>query len=108
MRMYNISWSGAEKKIARSAFEDALGSALAKLMKEFKAKAAAVATPADLWALEDYLRQRRREIDETFDYRYSVLPLVFAALIRKGHLDEARLSGLSDEKLDIIHRLLSH
>jgi hypothetical protein len=58
-------------------------------------------------AVEDYLRQERRELDEIFDYRYSLLPLVFARLIREGHLDLARLNGLSEEKLEMIRRLLS-
>jgi hypothetical protein len=103
--MFDLRWSASEKQIARSAYERALGSALAKLMTEFKARAAAVATPADMWAVEDYLRQARRELDEIFDYRYSQLPLVFARAIREGHLDEAELSGLSEEKLEAIRRL---
>jgi hypothetical protein len=60
-----------------------------------------------MWALEDYLRQRRRDIDDIFDYRYSRLLMVFAPLIHEGHLDEARLSDLSEEKLEIIRRLLA-
>ncbi|WP_308163289.1 hypothetical protein [Bradyrhizobium sp. SRL28] len=51
--------------------------------------------------------QQRREIDETFDYRYSQLPLVFARLIREGHLDESLLSGLSEEKREIIRSFLA-
>ena len=53
------------------------------------AEVSAVETPSGMWAIEDYLRQRRREIDETFDYRYSQLPVVFARLIQAGHLDES-------------------
>jgi hypothetical protein len=59
-----------------------------------------------MWAIEDYLRQQRRTIDELFDYRYSQLLFVFARLIGQGYLDEGRLAGLSDEKLEIIRRLL--
>jgi hypothetical protein len=76
-------------------------------MAEFKRKANALTTPSDMWGLEDYLRQERRQIEEIFDYRYSQLPLVFARLIRDGHLDENRLVGLSDEKRNIIRSLLS-
>ena len=99
--------AAAEKKIARRAFENALDAALAKIMAEFKAKAAAAAEPSDMWDVEDYLRRKRGEIDETFDYRYSQLPWVFAVLIRQGRLDEAQLSGLSDDKLETIRRVLS-
>lgn len=105
--MHDTRWSASEKKIARAAYEDALESMLAKLVTEFKAKAAAATTPSDVWAVEDYLRQRRRELDEMFDYRYSRLPFLLARLIREGHLDQARLRGLSDEKLAMIRRLLS-
>lgn len=105
--MRDLRWSASEKKIARAAYEHALESALGKLMSEVKARAASIATPADLWALEDHLREQRRQLDGIFDYRYSRLLMVFARLIRECHMDEARLSGLSEEKLEIIRRLLS-
>ncbi len=107
MAMHDLKWSASERKIARRAYEAALELALAGIMAEFKVKAAAAATPSEMWAIEDYLRRRRQEVDEVFDYRYSQLPLVFARLIREGHLDEARLSGLSEEKLGIIRHFLS-
>jgi hypothetical protein len=105
--VHDLKWSASEKKVARGAYEDAHESVLAKLLTEFKARAAAATTPSDMWAVEDYLRQQRRELDEMFDYRYSRLPSVLARLIREGHLDEVRLRGLSEEKLEIIRRLLS-
>ena len=64
-------------------------------------------TASEMWEIEDYLHHERREIVELFDYRYSQLPLVFARLIRDGHLDESRLAGLSEEKRDIIRSFLS-
>lgn len=96
------TWSAVEKKIARRAYEAALETTLASIMKEFKAKAAAAATPFEMWSIEDYLRQRRREVDEIFDYRYSQLPFVFARLIRNGQLEEGQLAGLSEDKLEAI------
>jgi photoprotection regulator FRP-like protein len=75
------------------------------MVAEFKARAAAVATLSDMWAIEDYLRQQGRALDELFDYRYSQLLFVFARLIGEGYLDEGQLAGLSDEKLAIIRRL---
>jgi hypothetical protein len=60
-----------------------------------------------MWAVEDFLRRRRREVDESFDYRYSQLILVFARLIGEGYLDEARLAGLSNDKLEIIRSVLA-
>jgi hypothetical protein len=101
----DLRWSAAEKKIARRAYDAALEVVLARSMAEFKARAAAAATPSDMWDIEDYLHRRRREIDDIFDYRYSRLLFVFARLIRDGHLDEAALAGLSEEKLAIIRSL---
>ncbi|WP_395681333.1 hypothetical protein [Inquilinus sp.] len=104
--MYDFSWSPSEKKIARQSYDLARDAVLAKALAEFKAKAARVATPSAMWDLEDYLRRKRRHIDTLLDYRYSQLPFVFAALIREGHLDEASLAGLSEEKLEEVRRLL--
>src|SRR5690242_9370252 len=107
MYFHDLKWSPSEKKVARGAFDAALESALAKALVEFKKKADTVTTASDMWDIEDYLRQKRREIDEMFDYRYSQLPFVFARLIRAGHLDESRLAGLSEEKRNIIRSFLS-
>lgn len=103
--MHDPKWSHAERAVARRAFDEALETALGKVMAEFKARAAAAQTPADLWSMEEYLREVRREIDWTFDYRYSRLLMVFALLIRQGYLDESRLAGLAEEKREIIRGL---
>jgi hypothetical protein len=63
--LHDVKWSTSERKIARRAFDTALESALAKIMAEFKPKANAATTPAETWEIEDYLRQQRREIEET-------------------------------------------
>src|SRR5579872_5736092 len=67
MSSRDIEWSLKEKKIARRAFDAALEETLAKTMAEFKRRANEAATPDEMWAVEDYLRQRRKEIDATFD-----------------------------------------
>ncbi|MGF6231521.1 hypothetical protein QFZ27_005476 [Inquilinus ginsengisoli] len=104
--MFDLKWTPSEKKIARRAYEAALDAALARIVAEFKTKAARVATPSEMWDLEEYLRQQRRHIDTLFDYRYSQLAFVFAVLIREGYLDEGSLAGLSEEKLEAIRRVL--
>lgn len=76
-------------------------------MAEFKRKASAATIVSDMWEIEDYLRQQRRKIDQMFDYRYSQLTVVFAALIREGYLDERLLSGLSEDKQEEIRRILA-
>jgi hypothetical protein len=105
---HDMKWSGSEKKVARRAFDAALDSALGKIMVEFKRRAAAATSPSEMWDVEDYLRARRREINEVFDYRYSQLLLVFPLLIREGHMDESLLDGLSEEKRELIRSSLDH
>jgi hypothetical protein len=97
--MRELKWSPAEKAIARKAFDTALQRELEAVMREAKDRAARIRQPADLWELEHWLTQRRRDIDSTYDYRYSVLPLVFVMLIRDGRLSEQELHGLAEDKL---------
>jgi hypothetical protein len=104
---FDLKWSPSEKQVARAAFDAALEAALAKTMIEFKKKASDATTPADIWEIEDYLRQQRRKIDQMFDYRYSQLIVVFGALIREGYLDENLLAGLSGDKREEIRRFLA-
>ena len=102
--MHELMWSHAEKAIARRAFDLALGKELDALILEAKDRAAKIVEPSELWDLEGWLTQRRREIDRRYDYRYSILPLVFAHLLRDGCLTEDDLHGLEQEKLDLIRR----
>ncbi len=104
---FDLKWSPSEKKVARSAFDAALEAALGKAITDFKNKASAVATFSDMWEIEDYLRQQRRNLDQMFDYRYSQLIVVFASLIREGYLDEKLLVGLSQDKREEIDRFLA-
>jgi methionine synthase II (cobalamin-independent) len=100
-------WSRAEKKIARRAFDAALEKVLSAAVADFKARAAAVTTPSEMWAIGDDLQRQSREIDQMFDYRYSQLTWVFAVLIHSGLMEETALTGLADAKLADIHHTLS-
>jgi hypothetical protein len=95
-------WSASEKAIARRAFDAALQRELQAVIREAKERATKLEQPADLWELEGWLTERRNEIDRTFDYRYSVLPIVFQNLIRKGWLKEQELAGLAEDKLTYV------
>jgi hypothetical protein len=105
--MHNLKWTESEKKLSRRLFEAALEAELAEIMAEFKAKSAAVASPEQMWAIQDYLSRKRREVDAKYDYRYSQLILVFGGLVREGRLQVEQLHGLSDEKLSYIQRIVS-
>jgi len=100
--MLELKWSHAEKAIARRAFDKALGDELGAVIREAKSRAGAIKDAPDLWDLESWLTERRRQIDRRYDYRYSILPLVFASLLRDGRLTKEDLNGLSQEKLDLI------
>lgn len=102
--MYELKWSHDEKTVARRAFDLALGKELKALLQEAKGRAARIKEPSKLWDLESWLTERRREIDRRYDYRYSILPFVFAQLLRNGRLTEDDLHGLGQEKLDLIRR----
>ena len=105
--MFEFKWSPAEKVIARQAFDMALRNELQTTIREAKERAARISEPAELWELEDWLTERRQDINRWYDYRYSVLPIVFARLIRDGRLSEDDLKGLRPEKLELINRGVS-
>lgn len=102
-----MKWSPPEKIVARQAFDRALQREFEAVIRETKRMAAEIQQPDELWELERYLGKRRKEIDSCFDYRYSMLPFVFAALISTGRLKEEELHGLSEEKLMQIRDLVA-
>jgi hypothetical protein len=105
--MQDLKWSATEKVIARKAFNLALERELQAVILEAKSMAAKIQEPSGLWDLEQYLTQRRREIDRIYDYRYSVLPLVLAMLLSNGRLVQDELHGLGEDKLGWIQRCSS-
>lgn len=103
---YKFKWSQAEKTVARRAFEQSLKREFEKLIVETKRRAGEIEQIDDVWSLAEYVFDRRREIDSRYDYRYSVLPSVFADLVKEGRLRESDLAGLDDDKLAEIRRLV--
>jgi len=97
--MAELKWSPAERAIARKAYEAALHKELQSTIRDAKQRMARISTASDLWKLEDWLGKRRRQIDDKYDYRYSVLPTVLARLIHEGWLPETDLNGLGADKL---------
>jgi hypothetical protein len=95
-------WSKSEKVLARTAFDAALGRELHEVIQEAKKMASQIQQSSDLWDLEHYLTQRRREIDRKYDYRYSQLTQVFGRLLHEGRLQEEELRGLREDKLKLI------
>jgi hypothetical protein len=96
------TWSAAEKKTARRAFDQAFQRKCADVAAQVKKMIASASSPSDLWQIHDYLSEERRTVDRTFDYRYSVLLLVFSKMLRDGWLTEADLTGLREDKIEKI------
>lgn len=103
--MQNLRWSATEKSIARKAFEDALETELQRTVAEFKSRGARVKEAGELWEIEGWLAERRKEINEKYDYRYSVLPMVLGRLINEDRIQEDQLRGLRTDKLELIRRI---
>jgi hypothetical protein len=92
-------WSRSEKVIARTAFDAALGRELHEVIQEAKRMASQIQQSSDLWDLEHYLTERRKEIDRKYDYRYSRLTQVFGRLLYEKRLRQEELRGLREDKL---------
>ncbi len=103
--MLDFKWSDSEKKIAKHAFDAALTRELSALLATTKSSAAQAATPDDVWALHDFLSEKRKEIDYKYDYRYSQLIHLFARLLKEKWITESDLVGLKEEKLVAILKL---
>ena len=104
--MSETQWTKREKDIARKAFDAAYGRECKAISQNVRKMAVGINDPHGLWRLLEYLTKKREEIDEKYDYRYSVLSLVFARLIHEGWLMQEDLAGLSDEKLTEIRRIV--
>ncbi|NOX19263.1 MAG: hypothetical protein GXO87_13400 [Chlorobi bacterium] len=102
-----MKWTNKEKKIARKAFDSAYEKEMQEIKSLLLEKVSSLETDSDLWAIEDFLSQRRKIIDEKYDYRYSKLILVFSRLLCENYLSEDDISELNDEKKEIIKKFAS-
>src|SRR5207253_5854730 len=93
------TWSRSEKAVARTAFDAALGRELHEVIQKAKQMANEIQQSSDLWDLEHYLTERRKEIERKYDYRYSQLTHVFGRLLYEKRLREEELRGLAEDKL---------
>ena len=58
--------------------------------------------PSDLWDLEHYLSERRKDINRKYDTRGSRLKDVMGRLLYENRISEDNLRGLGDEKMKAI------
>jgi hypothetical protein len=95
-------WSRSEKAIARKAFDAAMKRELHEVMQEAKQMANQINKADDLWDLERYLTERRKDIDRKYDARGSRLKDVLGRLLYENRLGEEDLRGLREEKIKSI------
>jgi hypothetical protein len=95
-------WSRSEKALARKAFDAALGRELHEVIQEAKKMANQIEQSSDLWDLEHYLTERRKEINRKYDFRGSRLVDVLGRLLYENRLGEEDLRGLREEKMKSI------
>jgi hypothetical protein len=108
MDFRELKWSKVEKVAARRAFEGAYRKECGAIAAKIKEMAAAASEPEDLWRIHDVLTKQRRQTDEKYDYRYSVLLFVFARLLQEGWIAETDLQGLAHDKIEAIRYLVGY
>ena len=96
------TWSKSEKAIVRTAFDAALKRELHEVMQETKKMASQINEPDDLWELERYLTERRKDINHKYDSRGSRLKDVLGRLLYENRLGENDLCGLREDKMKSI------
>ncbi len=94
-----LKWSQKEKSISRAAFDKAYRNECDDIIRTLRRKLGSLSEPKEIWELEDYLYEKRKEIDTKYDYRYSVLIHVFGRLVREGWITTDDLKGLEEEKI---------
>jgi Photoprotection regulator fluorescence recovery protein len=95
----DVTWTATEKKTARRGFDAAFERHCARIIAEAKRMLENLTAPSDIWRVYAYLSEHRKTVDRIYDYRYSVLLLVFSTLTRDGWLTEADLAGLERAKI---------
>lgn len=99
-----MEWSKQEKEIARKAFNVAYRRECKVIAINTRKMVDEINEPSDLWKVHNYLTEKRKETDQKYEYRYSILLLIFARLICEGWISEEDLMGFSDDKLKVIQR----
>ena len=103
--MNDTKWTKKEKFIAHEAFHKAYKKECMSIIENLKNMIDEISCPEDLWKVRDYLSKTLNNIERRYDFRYSVLILVFAQLMKDGWIEENELIGLSEDKISKIVNL---
>ena len=77
------------------------------MIQEAKKMASQIKQPSDLWDLEHYLTERRKEINRKYDFRDSRLKDVLGRLLYENRIREEELRGLREDKMKSIRSFAS-
>ena len=102
----NLKWTKKEKKVAREAFEKANAREAEHIVKTVKEMAEKIDSLEGVWDLQRFIREKKKEFYLKYDYRYSVLLMVFGTLIAQGWLTLEDLEGLDEEKMEYLRRFV--
>jgi hypothetical protein len=105
--MREYTWSPTQKRAARVAFDLALERELKAIRQAAERILQKSGDDRAVWRLHDYLSEKRRDVGQKYDYRYSVLMTVFTRLVSEGWLTLDELSGIGAEKVDVVKYLMS-
>jgi hypothetical protein len=72
------------------------------VIQKAKKMASQIQRSSDLWDLEHYLTERRKEINRKYDFRGSRLTDVLGRLLYENRLSQEELRGLREDKLKAI------
>ena len=96
---HELTWTAAEKKTARRAFDKAFERHCAAITAEVGRMLENATAPSGIWRIQEYLSENRKSVDRIYRYSYSGLILIFSILMRDGWLTEADLVGLDPRKI---------
>ena len=103
--MNSDKWTKKEKTVARRAFDNAYKRECEEIINRIRELANNANTPDGMWQLYDFLDEKRKEIYLKYDYRYSVLIVVLARLLKEGWITVEDLEGLKEDKIERIRYL---
>jgi len=99
-----FTWSKKEKELARKIFDQAHDRELNNIIDKTRKDISNIKITEKyrIWKIHDYLSEKRKEVDFKYDFRYSVIIMVFGRLFEEGLIVENDLIGLSEEKIEKI------
>ncbi|MGH9433827.1 MAG: hypothetical protein ACRD3T_20040 [Terriglobia bacterium] len=103
--MDDFNWSKSEKAAARRAFDTAYQRECSAIRAKLKTMIESASDSSGIWRIHDYLSEQRDQTDKKYDYRYSVLILVFARLLNEGWVVEGDLLGIGEDKIERIKQI---